>query len=68
MELNFEGLEMQKVKISTNSSKSRWKKWGHLPNYHVYSPSYGHYNVKNGSFFVFSADARKNQSQFEQNI
>ena len=34
------------------SSKSRWKKWGHLSSYHVYSWSY----VKNDSFFVSSAD------------
>ena len=35
------------------------KKWGHLFIYHVYSHSYVHQNVKNGSFFVFSADRSK---------
>ena len=37
------------------SSRIRCQKWGHLSGYHVYTWSYGHENVKNGSFFVFSA-------------
>ena len=41
------------------SSKSRWKKLCYLPSYHVYCPSYGHQNVKNGLFFEFSAAASK---------
>ena len=36
------------------------KKWGHLSSYHVYSRSYGHKNVKDCSFFVFSADTSQN--------
>ena len=37
IELNFEGLEMQKLNILTDreSSKSRWEKQGHLRSYHV---------------------------------
>ena len=35
------------------------KKWSHLSNYHVYFQSYGHWNVKIGSFFVFSVDNSK---------
>ena len=42
-----------------SSSKSRWEKRGHLSRYHVNSQSYGHENVKNGSFFIFSADDSK---------
>ena len=41
------------------SSKSRWKKWGHLSVYHFYSRSYGHDNVKYGSSLVFFADDSK---------
>ena len=40
-------------------SKNRWEKWVHLSIYHVYSQGYGYKNVKNGSFFVFSADNKK---------
>ena len=32
---------------------------GHLFSYHVYSERYGHSNVKNGLFFVFSAVNKK---------
>ena len=33
---------------------------------YVYSQSYGHYNVKNGSFYVLKAEY--SQNQFGQNI
>ena len=54
--------------INTNgqSSKSRWKKWGHLSSYHVCSRRYGHENVKNGSFFVFSANNSKISRSLEK--
>ena len=36
MELNFEGLEMQKMKyINGQSWQSRWEEWVHLSSYHV---------------------------------
>ena len=58
MELNFEGLEMQKWNTQTNrAQRVDGKKWGHFSSYHVCFPSYDNWNVKNGSFFVFSADA-----------
>ena len=42
-ELNFEGLEIQKMKYANwHNSKIRWKKLCHLSSYHVYSQSYGH--------------------------
>ena len=46
--------EMQKWNIS----KGRWEKGGHSSSY-VYAQSYVHYNVKNGSFFVISAECSK---------
>ena len=33
--------------------------WCYLSSCHVYFQSYGNLNVKNGSFFVFSADDSK---------
>ena len=41
---------------------------GHLSSYHVYSQRFGHLNVKNGLFLVFSAEGSKHMSQFGQNI
>ena len=35
------------------------RKWGHLSSYHVYTRSYSHSNVKNGSVFVCVADDSK---------
>ena len=35
------------------------KKWVHLFSHDVYLQSYGEYNIKNGSFLVFSADNNK---------
>ena len=60
MDLNFAGLEMQKLNIPMDKIKKQTKKWDRLSGYHVYSRSYGHENVKNGSFFVFSTgDSKK---------
>ena len=40
MELNFEGLEMQKCQRIER--KKYMEKWSNLSCYHVCSPSYGH--------------------------
>ena len=69
MELNFEGLEMQKWNIPIDGAQKVDKKWGHFSIYHIYCQSYGRYNVTTPSFFVFSAGgSKKNESQFGQNI
>ena len=49
MEFNFEGLEIQKWNISADRTQRVDKEMGSLVS------CYGHKNVKNGSFFVFSA-------------
>ena len=60
IELKFEVFEMQKWNIPTKRSQSIWDKLGPLSIYHAYSYSYDHLNVKNDSFFVFSArDSKK---------
>ena len=55
--LRFWKAKMKYVNIK--SSKSRWEKWGHLSSYD-YSQRYGHQNVKDGSFYVLSAEDSKN--------
>ena len=43
MELNFEGLEMEKWNIPTDrAQRVDGKNWSHLSSYYVYSPSDGH--------------------------
>ena len=43
VELNFEGLEMQKSNVPTKrAQRVKEKKWSHLSIYHVHSQSYGH--------------------------
>ena len=65
MELNFEGLEIQKWNIPTDRAQTEDEKkrekswWSNFSIYHVYSQSYGHWIVKNGSCFAFSAGENK---------
>ena len=61
MELNFEGLEMQKWNVSTDRGWRVDKKNGVIFfSCRVYSRIYGHLNVRNSSFFVSSAaDTKK---------
>ena len=40
-------------------AKSRLKRYLHPSRYHVYCQSYGHINIKSGSYFVFSGDDSK---------
>ena len=49
------------MKYTTGIARSRSKKWVQKRKncYHIYFWCYGHYNVKNGSFFAFSADDSK---------
>ena len=54
-------LEMQKWNKSTNRAQRVDEKIeGHSSSY-VYSHSYGHQNVKNGLFYVLTAEYSKNQ-------
>ena len=65
MELNFEGLGMQKLNIPTDrAQRVDQKKWGHFSNYHTYSQIYGHQNVKNGSFLSFVLLTAKSKHSF----
>ena len=42
MQLNLEGLEIQKWNIPTDRASSVDEIWDYLPSYQVYSQSYGH--------------------------
>ena len=42
MELNFEGLKIQKSSIPTDGAQRADEKWGHLSSYHIDFRSYGH--------------------------
>ena len=60
MELNFEDLEMQKWNIPTDIPQRVHEKNGVICLIIMFtSGANDHWNVANGSFFVFSADDRK---------
>ena len=60
MELNFEGLEMQKWNIPTNKAQRVHEKMGYKSSYWVHSQSRKLGDpLKNGLFFVLSADDSK---------
>ena len=60
MELNFEGLKMQKLNTPTDRDQRVYEKNGIFwSKYSLCSWSYGRKNVSNGSFYVSSGDGSK---------